>query len=804
MKYAVSARVGVLHAAIVSALSGAFMSPAVAQDEDEDGVGVETVIVTARFREESIQQTPIAITAVTDADITARGITASYEIANLVPNASLRPAQAAFGNTMTAFIRGIGQNDFDFAFEPGVGIYIDDVYHPFTLGSQMDLLDLERVEVLRGPQGTLFGRGSIGGAMRYITAKPEGDNTGSVEVTAGDYNRIDVRASYDFEAAENVFVRVAGVSRSREGYQDVIDFACAYPSLAGTTLVPQTINRGTGCRVGTQGGEDVTGARSTLRWAPSDGFELAVTADYLRDDSEAKADTLTLVNPGVWPSFIDIPYDDRFLPPNPYVSYATYDDVVSGVKIAPQSGMEKTMLSARADWYFGNDINLAVIAAYTDLTATLSSDADVSPINVQVVDGFQDIDYMTTEVRLTGLAFENLEWTVGAFYYDGESINNQMVSIPLLSLALDGVPPDQNASQPFVNARNVHQNRNESVFGHVVYDFNDRFSMNAGVRYSDDSKEVNFDNTRVQNPNVVVADDRTDWRLGFDYQVNPNFMAYISAATGYRPGSYNPRPFQATQVVEVDAEDSEAYEIGFKSDLADRKIRLNVAAFFTDWKTRILPVGGTECPLLDLGPPPVYDTVPPGTAGSGPDSIGNNCIIASQVPRTFYENGPGEVEGVEVEFLYYPTGRISFNAIYGLTNWDSEDINGDPNVISDRPAYVPEDNWSVGMAYETMLPGGGSFTPRLDVYGQSEICGTVVSATDPFPGASCSDGYELVSLRFEWINPDDTWRAAVGATNLTDEEYYLNKFDLTLFGFPHVEGQPGAPKEWYLSFKRNF
>jgi iron complex outermembrane receptor protein len=186
MQYAVSARVGVLHAAIVSALSGAFSSQAIAQDEEDDEGVVETVVVTARFREESIQQTPIAITAVTNTDIEVRGITEAYEIANLVPNASLRPAQAAFGNTMTAFIRGIGQNDFDFAFEPGVGIYIDDVYHPFTLGSQMDLLDLERVEVLRGPQGTLFGRGSIGGAMRYITAKPQGDNTGTVQVTAGD------------------------------------------------------------------------------------------------------------------------------------------------------------------------------------------------------------------------------------------------------------------------------------------------------------------------------------------------------------------------------------------------------------------------------------------------------------------------------------------------------------------------------------------------------------------------------------------------------------------------------------------
>src|SRR5690606_26193227 len=123
------------------------------------------------------------------------------------PNASLRPAQAAFGNTMTAFIRGIGQNDFDFAFEPGVGIYIDDIYHPFTLGSQIELLDLARVEVLRGPQGTLFGRGSIGGAIRYVTQPPQGGGSGNIRLTAGTFDRDAVRARYDFAVTDNASAR---------------------------------------------------------------------------------------------------------------------------------------------------------------------------------------------------------------------------------------------------------------------------------------------------------------------------------------------------------------------------------------------------------------------------------------------------------------------------------------------------------------------------------------------------------------------------------------------------------------------
>src|SRR5262245_20793913 len=259
------------------------------QQAQVEGTALEEVIVTARYREENLQETPIAITAIPGAELEGRAFTSSFEVGYTVPNASLRPAQQAFGNTMTAYIRGIGQYDFDFAFEPGVGIYVDDVYHPFTLASQIDLLDIDHVEVLRGPQGTLFGRGAIGGAVRYVSKKPQGDETGQISVVYGDFNRIDVRASYDFSIGENVFARVAGVSKQRDGYQKVIDFACAFPSQAGR-IRSSIINRGKNCQIGTQGGEDVTGARAALRWAPSDKFEVTLTGEYTDDDSEARAD----------------------------------------------------------------------------------------------------------------------------------------------------------------------------------------------------------------------------------------------------------------------------------------------------------------------------------------------------------------------------------------------------------------------------------------------------------------------------------------------------------------------------------
>src|SRR5262245_50992467 len=171
MKYSFALGATTVAAAVVSLLNA---SPVLAQaaPAESGGGGLEEVVVTARYREENLQQTPIAITAITAEEIQSRGFTSTADIAYTVPNASFRPAQQAYGNTMTAYIRGVGQNDFNFAFEPGVGIYVDDVYYPTTMASQFDLLDLERVEVLRGPQGTLFGRGSIGGAVRQRAKAP--------------------------------------------------------------------------------------------------------------------------------------------------------------------------------------------------------------------------------------------------------------------------------------------------------------------------------------------------------------------------------------------------------------------------------------------------------------------------------------------------------------------------------------------------------------------------------------------------------------------------------------------------------
>lgn len=215
------------HAALAASLLAA--APALAQGQPSGAADAEAnaptqdIIVTAQFRGQRLQDTPIAITAVTGAALEARAQTSVTDIATFAPNVNIAPAIG--GNaSINAYIRGIGQNDSNFALEPGVGIYIDDVYYGATFGALFDLTDLERVEVLRGPQGTLSGKNSIGGSIKLFSKKPDETGGGYIEGTYGRFNRIDIRGGMNLTLADGLYARISGVSKHREGFLTRLDF----------------------------------------------------------------------------------------------------------------------------------------------------------------------------------------------------------------------------------------------------------------------------------------------------------------------------------------------------------------------------------------------------------------------------------------------------------------------------------------------------------------------------------------------------------------------------------------------------
>ncbi|HEV7716257.1 MAG TPA: TonB-dependent receptor, partial [Steroidobacteraceae bacterium] len=308
-------------AAAVAASLGA--APAYAQEEA--ATGLTEVVVTARYKAEDLQTIPIAITALSAEDIEVRSLKTVDDLGLAVPNAYFRQPVSNFGPTNTIGLRGLIQVDFNYAFEPTVGIYIDDVYHGTLTGSSMDLTDVERIEVLRGPQGTLFGKNTMGGTVRLVSKKPQGDGTGSVEAIYGQRNRVDVRAVGDFSLIpDKLFARVSGVSRKQDGYGKHLDFTCEMvrrgtPQLAGigdglgqnpvaggnpvavpvgspadnSFSFPLIIDprQGNGCELGELGGQSTQGARLALRYLANDKLEFNLAGEFSSLDADPPVET---------------------------------------------------------------------------------------------------------------------------------------------------------------------------------------------------------------------------------------------------------------------------------------------------------------------------------------------------------------------------------------------------------------------------------------------------------------------------------------------------------------------------------
>ncbi len=249
-----------------------------------------------------------------------------------VPNLYIHPGDAAEGLTPTISLRGVSAGDYNFTFDPSVGIYIDDVYHNALFGSALDLMDLDRVEVLRGPQGTLFGNASIGGAIRLFSKAPKGDDTGYFEATYGSYNRVEVKGAFDTSIIpDKLFMRVSGVSKRQDGYVDQLDFTCEMnkqgtPALAGTFPTSDNSAYQRGCKIGSFGGTNLSAARAMFRYLASDTLEFNFQAMYTKEVDEVSPEVLLDAHPATNDGFdsvylanvmakYGITYDNRFLPP---------------------------------------------------------------------------------------------------------------------------------------------------------------------------------------------------------------------------------------------------------------------------------------------------------------------------------------------------------------------------------------------------------------------------------------------------------------------------------------------------------
>ncbi len=489
-------------------------------------------------------------------------------------------------------------------------------------------------------------------------------------------------------------------------------------------------------------------------------------------------------------------YDDRFLPPNPFVSYATFTDPYSGLQSQPKTALNQKGISGTMSWKINDYLNAKVILAWRNWNGHFATDQDVSPLGFSVADGRQAFTYRTAEVQLSGKLIEKLDWTAGGFFYSGNSDNAETVELPAFgNLALYASNPtgctitgtgECLPNSLLVDGHRIGHAENKSGFLHATYDLTDALQLELGGRYSSDQKHENFDNTIFRVP-VEADQTRFDWRAGVNYKITNSILGYATASTGYRPPAFNPRPFQPSQYKAVAGENMTAYELGFKTDWLDRRLRLNVAGFYSDYKQRIVPVGGVEC-LKN----------PDGSIIPGPIPFGG-AMCAGIVPLTSYVNSPGKIHGFEVEGAYRPIDPLLFSISVGRTDFTASNSQTGGILPNGEPAYVPKWNGAASVQYTLNLPNGATVTPRYDAYLQTRICSFNSTVNE-----GCTAGYTLMNGRLEYANSERAWVAAFGVENLTNKVYFLNVFDLSAFGEPTVEGQPGKPRTWYVMVRRNF
>lgn len=792
-------------------------SPANANASDQSTT--QDIIVTAQFRQERLQDTPISITAVNAAELEAKNQTDLAQVADTAPNVSLKPQGASFGPSIVASIRGVGQNDFNPAYEPGVGIYIDDVYYPQLTGAVFDLLDLDRVEILRGPQGTLAGRNSEGGSIKLYSKKPTGENGGFVEASYGSRHMIGLRAAADFKLTDNLFGRVSGVFKQQDGFVDRLDYGCANPGSG----VPSTRSPGD-CRISRLGGVGYQAIRGMLRWQPTDALEVNLIGDYTHDEhtiaGEVLLATSTINSPNV-NAAPGVPYDNRFVcgaycnyittgqpagtwvPPIPVDPYNA-----AGTPLAATSGTDRSLysgwgVSGQINYQLNDAIAITSITGYRSFDTRFDSDDDLSPASVGFGENHLTNWSVSEELRANVKIASTLNLTLGGYYFKQKSVYDSLQDIRYVPVyPLQFRQPDPTSADA------------KAVFAHLSWQPVTGLTLSGGLRYTDESKQqtyyrLNLDGTvnhfldpigaaygigysgpDTQNlfgGGTVTAlsgltarykAQRVDYRAAVDYRFSPELLVYASFSTGFKGGGSNPRPFNTSQVIAFAPEQLNAYEVGFKTDLFDRKLRFNVSAFLNKYKDIQIPV--STCP-------------------------GAPCAARLNA-------GAGTIKGFEAELTAFPVRGLSIDASlsYLAFSYDPNSLNPSATyptnpggILPNDPPTVPPWKATIGAQYKIDLGGAGSLTPRFDVnYQDKQYTGpTVISGTRFL---NFIPSYTLANARLTWTNADQNLDISFAASNLFNKYYLLTIFDLRGAGAGFRKGRPGTPQEFSVTVKKKF
>jgi iron complex outermembrane receptor protein len=741
---------------------------------------LEEVVVTARKQEESLQDTPISITAFTAEDIESRGLSNLSEIGQITPNLTFdfADANSATSNSAMINIRGIGASDWTLTVDPGVGLYVDGVYMSRSVGGVLDLLDFERVEVLRGPQGTLFGKNTIGGAINITTIKPSTEGFfGKAEITTGSYDRIDFRGNVNVPLAANLAASATVSVRNRDGYVENL-------APGGTDL----------------GDEDSVSGRVALRWTPTDSLTFDLSADYTRE-RENPAPNVTIAiddtNPAGLaflynaffsgdPSCADIGNPARFGNPrcfnsqwvadDPFETYKVFIDVPAvtvplGKQLKPEANLDLWGVHLTGEWAINDNLTARSITAFRKTEDGYWARTTSVP-NIpfgQTVNTWEQ-EQFSQEIQLLGSSFEGrLDWIAGFYLLEEDGCHLDVAIITGITLYTD----------------NCVDNTSKAVFGQATWHVTDRLSLTGGLRYTDEEKEFRPDSyvyfgsilappglRLVPLTTAKLDSEEVTPYVNVSYQWSDDLMTYASYSEGFKAGGFTQRIFPPfLEVPTFEPEFATVYEVGFKSTLFDRRARLNGAFFYTDYEDLQINVAA---PTANVG------------------GLGAVGVITRNAAEA-------EIYGGELELLVVPAEAWQITGGVGYLHASYEKIDPAAVAISKNNKLVNAPRWSLnlGIEYTHSLGSHGVLIPRLFYSYTSTVYNN--PENDPL---LTQDPVNLLDASLTWRDEADLWSLTLAGRNLADETYIVDGINDIGNGF--IDATFAMPRTWSLTLRRNF
>ncbi|MFC7047896.1 TonB-dependent receptor [Emcibacter nanhaiensis] len=713
---------------------------------EEEMMMLEEITVTAQRRSENLQAVPVAVTALSASAIEKADIHTQDDIATRIPSMTFSPF--APGQSVVS-LRGISSNDDGAGTENSVAVFMDDVYLGRISNMAFELFDVERIEVLRGPQGTLYGKNAIGGAINVVSTKPGQDFQAKVKATVGNYDRQDFQGVVSGPLSDSLAAKVSFSSRQRDGWVENI--------YTGNKLKD----------------ENVQSVRGQLLWT-GENTEVTLSADTMEMDQSdmARIPTRSSAVPGIAEAHQALGGDYKHST-NPQDGYA-------------RKGANGVSLKVEHD--FGDAGTLTSVSAYRDSANDWEMDSTGSPI-MNIVDEIHDYTKQySQEFRFAGPINDSADFVAGLFYMNENTdrqeifrlVRNEDDRLPNLSaddtVDLVGSYRQDNTTDSF------------AAFAHVNYNVTEKLKLGVGVRYTYEEKNIeNWTSTYGVFPGFIISTDfGTDidnkiggiaasesWsdfspKVTLDYQVNDDVLLYATVSKGFKSGGFGaaPESVAATQIP-LQPEIAWNYEIGSKSDLFDGTLRLNLAAYYTDYSDLQYQRFGT---LLDgqITPFGVFRT--------------RNAASA-------------EIYGVEAEFTWVPVENLYISGNYSYMHTEAE-FNFDayyttppatPDIQTKPLTRAPEHRFYIAADYSHDVSWGGQMSYHIDYRYTGDQRGDVVSDATMQPAWGVSDAH------VDWTSEDEQWEISFWGKNIFDEKYISHIYivgpgDVAVYGDPAMYG----------------